>query len=65
MKIIKLKTTDIETEEVPTEFVNWVCPECGKIQRTIEWNIENEELWCLKCEIAFKISWENINGGFE
>lgn len=55
---IKLKNENVETVKMDTEFINWTCPKCGGTHRTIEWAINNQELWCSKCEETVKYSWE-------
>lgn len=58
MKEIKLSNSCIETVKMDTEFINWVCPYCNKVNRNIEWIIHNQELWCNKCHNTTKYSWD-------
>jgi len=58
MKEIKLKNSDIETVKMDIEFIHWTCPYCGAKDRTIEWSIKDQELFCMKCHKTTKYSWE-------
>jgi len=58
MKEIKLKNECVETVKMDTEFINWTCPNCGDKNRTIEWDMRNQELFCNKCHETVKYSWE-------
>ncbi len=63
MNEIKLTNSSVETVKMDTEFINWICPnpDCNNKNRTIEWDISNQELFCNKCHETVKYSWEQPN----
>jgi hypothetical protein len=55
--LIHEKDFRIEKSRMVVEHFVWDCPNCGKTNRTLEFNVKNNKLWCDGCYKETTYAW--------
>jgi hypothetical protein len=55
----------IESEKMTVEYFVWDCPNCGRHNRTLEFNVSNYLLWCIDCHKETKYTTTNFHNAIK